>query len=202
MDVKIIISDHEYIVIDELLGGMANIDLLYIAGYPVKKSPKVIHKTINVKDLYKSKLTTQSMDGHEKERSSINQSLILISKFEEYNDKHIISYNDLLNAEYFYDGKKEKGYSPKGMSGGAIFYADKKEYSYSVSCYDIEKKEFKKQKEINLHFAGILIEHKHGKKLIGVNRDKIIFLLDKTILNKEYRNVLACFEYGKSLLIS
>lgn len=180
MDVKFIILDHEYIVIDERLGVNSNIDWLYIVGYPVKKSPKVIHKTKNVKDLYKSKLTTQSMDGHEKERSSINQSLILHSKFEEYNDKYIISYNDLLNIEYFYDGKKTKGYSPKGMSGGPIFYADKKEYSYSVSSYDKKKKKFQKKKEINLHFAGILIKYENEKKLIGVSKDKIISLLDET----------------------
>lgn len=69
----------------------------------------------------------------------------------------------------------------------------------------MKKKEFKKQKEINLHFAGILIKHQNEKMLIGVSRDKIISLLDKTILdilNKEYGNVLAYFEYGKSLLIS
>ena len=89
--------------------------------------------------------------------------------------------------------------------GEQYFYADKKEYSYSIGGYDNEKKEFKKQKEINLHFAGILIKHQNEKMLIGVSRDKIISLLDKTILdilNKEYGNVLAYFEYGKSLLIS
>ena len=86
----------------------------------MKKSPKVIHKTINVKDLYNSKLTTQSIDGHEKERSSINQSLILISKFEEYNDRHIISYNDLSNAEYFYDEEKKRIFSKRNEWGSNI----------------------------------------------------------------------------------
>lgn len=66
------------------------------------------------------------------------------------------------------------------MSGGPIFYADKKEYSYSVSSYDKKKKKFQKKKEINLHFAGILIKYENEKKLIGVSKDKIISLLDET----------------------
>lgn len=85
-------------------------------------------------ELFQEKYTRQSFDNYEKERSSLNQSLIARIPFSKFDGDYIQGEFNLKNIQYYYEGTKEKGYSLKGMSGGLLFYYSEKNI---VSLYSL-----------------------------------------------------------------
>ena len=98
-----IIRDHKYILLDDDNHDVVDFYEFFWVGFPIKKSLNEIRKGKNVMELFQEKYTRQSFDNYEKERSSLNQSLIARIPF---------------SIQYYYEEPKEKGYSLKGMSGG------------------------------------------------------------------------------------
>lgn len=78
---------------------------------------------------------------------------------------HILGYHSLKNVEYAKEGKKSKGYSFKGMSGGAL-------------C--LHKKQIEPIME-SLFFIGIGLEHRKNDQIMGLSRKAIIMKLDEII---------------------
>lgn len=85
-------------------------------------------------------------------------------KFDNQQD-HILGYHSLKNVEYAKEGKKSKGYSFKGMSGGAL-------------C--LHKKQIEPIME-SLFFIGIGLEHRKNDQIMGLSRKAIIMKLDEII---------------------
>lgn len=109
--------------------------------------------------------------------SSLNNGLITTAKSllagipfqEEFDNQkdYIVGYHSLENVEYAKEGKKTKGYSFRGMSGGAL-------------C--LHKKQIEPIME-SLFFIGIGLEHKRDNKIIGLSRKVIITKLEEIIRN-------------------
>ncbi|MBF0785887.1 hypothetical protein E4T80_10460 [Muribacter muris] len=102
------------------------------------------------------------------------QALTANIKFKKIEDNLIWGYEDLKNVHYARDDiVKEKGYSFKGMSGGAIFLYRK------PGSIDIKKIDNPIDFFDNMFlFLGIGIEHRNQKDVIGIHRDYIIEKLD------------------------
>lgn len=128
-------------------------------------------------ELFQEKYTRQSFDNYEKERSSLNQSLIARIPFSKFDGDYIQGEFNLKNIQYYYEGTKEKGYSLKGMSGGLLFYYSEKKYSLSLQ-FDSELEVFL-AKPVSFHFLGIGIEHKKELTILGITKQAIVKAFQK-----------------------
>lgn len=167
-----IIRDHKYILLDDDNHGVVDFSEFFWVGFPIKKSPNEIRKEKNVMSLFQEKYTRQSFDNYEKERSSLNQSLIACIPFSKFDGDYIQGEFNLKNIQYYYEGSKEKGYSLKGMSGGLLFYFSEKKYSLSIQ-FDSELEAFL-AKPVSFHFLGIGIEHKKELTILGITKQAIV----------------------------
>lgn len=133
-------------------------------GFPAKKA-----KNFNKKN--PDKMIQDSLNGN---LITTAKTLFSVIKFDEAfspdSDK-IVGFADLNNVEYVKEGKKDKGYLLKGMSGG-VLCLHKKE------IFPIEN---------FLLFIGIGLEHYYysDNKVVGLSRKKIINELDKLIAINE-----------------
>ncbi len=172
-----IIRDHKYILLDDDNHGVVDFYEFFWVGFPIKKSPNEIRKEKNVMELFQEKYTRQSFDNYEKERSSLNQSLIARIPFSKFDGDYIQGEFNLKNIQYYYEGTKEKGYSLKGMSGGLLFYYSEKKYSLSLQ-FDSELEVFL-AKPVSFHFLGIGIEHKKELTILGITKQAIVKAFQK-----------------------
>lgn len=175
--VTLCIRDHSYIMLEAKPSEqLKEVDNFFWAGFPQKKTEKTqINKDTDIQSLFTSYYKTQPHDGHQKLRSSLNQSLGALIKFNKYDGYYIKGLHDLKNVSYYYDGFKDKGYSFKGMSGGCFFNFDSDKFSGSLEYYDIYHNTPTFFINItNFNFLGIGIEHKKGKDIIGICKNAII----------------------------
>lgn len=191
--VNLCIRDHSYIMLEAKPSEqLKKVDNFFWAGFPQKKTEKTqINKNTNIQDLFRSYYKTQPHDRHQKLRSSLNQSLGALIKFNKYEGYYIKGLHDLKNVSYYYDGFKDKGYSFKGMSGGCFFNFDNDKFSSSLEYYDIcHNNPIFFINITNFNFLGIGIEHKKGKDIIGICKNAIIeeFMnIQDDIENKAYK---------------
>jgi len=90
----------------------------------------------------------------------------IISKIKSNNNIEITGKYDRKNVNLKYQGDVSTGPSPKGMSGGAIYYFSKNQV-------------LKGSLDNTFRFAGIGIEYKKDSTIIGVPSSKIIDLMEK-----------------------
>lgn len=127
-------------------------------GFPAKKAQD-FHKK-SVENLVLSSLNNGLI--------TTNKSLLAGIPFKNQMDlskEYIEGSFDLKNVEYDKEGKKTKGYSFQGMSGGALCLHKKELYPLEESFY----------------FIGMGIEHKKDNTILGVNRTAIISKLAEVI---------------------
>ena len=136
-------------------------------GFPAKKAKKQYHKTQSSKE-HIIKDVSFLDDGVAKWNNA--EYLIITSKIESHNNIEISGYFENKKIDYKYSGFKEKGYSLKGMSGGAFFFEPKDR----VIDSDLNKK---------FQFAGIGLEYQGEKLIKGASRVLIINLLKEYIEN-------------------
>jgi hypothetical protein len=87
-------------------------------GFPKKKAIEHYHKSKVKADAVPDQLV--NVDG-DIDMFVNAKYLVIGSKFHSRSETEIVGKFSLKNATYQIDGYKEKGYSPRGMSGGALF---------------------------------------------------------------------------------
>jgi hypothetical protein len=157
-----------YFDLDKDSGSLNVNKILNWIGFPAKKA-KGYHKTKSSAEYIKKHISGSDLDdGIPKLQNA--EYLWLKGKVVVNNDIKISASFDNTKVTYQYEGYKENGYSPKGMSGGALFFFKE---NNSNSVIDINKM-FK--------FAGIGLEY-NGKLIKGVSRNLMIKILDMYIEN-------------------
>lgn len=149
--------------------GQLNVNkILNWIGFPAKKA-KEYHRTKSSVEYIKKDISRSDLDDGVPKLENAEY-LWLKGKIVTNNDIQISASFENKKVTYQHEGYKENGYSPKGMSGGALFFF---KGNNSNSVIDINKM-FK--------FAGIGLEY-NGKLIKGVSRKLMIKILDMYIEN-------------------
>ncbi len=135
-------------------------------GFPKKKAVQSIHSSKASKEIIQGYLS----DGVEGLQKWSNANFLLLGvEFESETDKEVTGKHVNENVEYAHEGFKQKGYSLKGMSGGALFKGPKKIHAKDPSISDI------------FHFFGIGLEYKNGLIVKGASRRSVEGLLEELL---------------------
>lgn len=145
-------------------------DMFIWSGFPAKKT----------KDIGKENPKTLASQGINGNLMTFAKSLLAGIPFKEnytFNsmDEYFYGHSDLRNASYAKEGIKSKGYSYRGMSGGAFCLLNIKNFylvSEDNSCLTGNKL---------FYFIGIGIEHKKDNTVVGVGRKIILEKLEEII---------------------
>lgn len=134
-------------------------------GFPQKKAVQAIHKSKASPDKVKKHLSVASDGRHKWDNAKF---LIIGAAHESKSESVITGRFENVSVNYEYEGFKQQGYSPRGMSGGALFYGPKKFHSPPQSLEDL------------FLFAGIGLEY-DGTSIKGVPKERIICLIEEMI---------------------
>lgn len=142
--------------------GLFNENMFLWSGFPAKKAKNINKKAPKT-------LVDESMNG---DLIAIAKSLLAYIPFKEnytFNgiDEYFFGYSDLKNVSYAKEGFKSKGYSYKGMSGGAFCLLNKEKSSLIGN--DL------------FYFIGIGIEHRKDNTIVGIGRKIILEKLAEII---------------------
>lgn len=132
-------------------------------GFPQKKALKTIHPSKSTPDKIVGHLSIaddgQLMWNHA-------NFLIIGAEIEEESAQQIVGKFENKDVAYEYEGFKQQGYSPRGMSGGALFHGPRKLCPEPKGLEDM------------FLFAGIGLEY-DGSFIKGVPRDLILSLVEE-----------------------
>ncbi|WP_241075892.1 hypothetical protein [Achromobacter insuavis] len=142
-----------------------NTDSFGWIGFPQKKAIQVIHRSKASPDKIANHLSVAD-DGRLKWNHA--KFLIIEAKIDFISDLLISGKFENKDVNYEYEGFRQQGYSPRGMSGGALFHGPKKLGADPKSLDDI------------FLFAGIGLEY-DGSSIKGVPKDLIVSLIEKSI---------------------
>lgn len=134
-------------------------------GFPKKKAKQKYHRTKATTDHVVQDISTFE-DGRLK---WTNANYLLIGmEVANITEREISAHFDDKKVDYEKEGYKEKAYSLKGMSGGALFHVSKNINSDTPLLSDFFK------------FAGIGLEHYDSDKIIkGASANLVVNLIDK-----------------------
>ena len=127
-------------------------------GFPAAKS-----KHFNKKDP-ENEIINSLNNGLITTAKSLLAGIKFQEEFDEHKD-HIVGHHSLKDVEYLKEGRKHKGYSFKGMSGGAFCLHKRQPESIMESIF----------------FIGIGLEHKKNGQIIGLSKKTIITKLDEIV---------------------
>ena len=131
-------------------------------GFPISQSTtKSVHKSKSPEALKEKFVRTDESGNYFKSAKYFT----ITSKICTNNRLEITGYYCRNNAILKYKGEVSMATHPKGMSGGAIYFFQKNNV-------------LKDDLDLSFRFAGIGIEYKNNKLIIGVARGRIIELLD------------------------
>lgn len=134
-------------------------------GFPQKKAVQTIHKSKASPDKIINHLSVAS-DGRPVWSNA--KFLMIGAMLESKSESVIIGRFENVGVNYEYEGFKQQGYSPRGMSGGALFYGPKKFHSTPQSLEDL------------FLFAGIGLEYDRIS-IKGVPKERIISLIEEML---------------------
>lgn len=147
---------------DEVSSNFQN-EMFNWIGFPYKKATSSYHRT-KVEAGKISQDIVQLDDGTPFWKNA--KFLIMEAKFLGDDGIHITGYSPSKNVTYEIEGFKENAYSPKGMSGGALFQSPKKEFNLTQPLNEL------------FYFVGMGIEYENDK-IKGVSRNIILNLLEE-----------------------
>ncbi|WGS47650.1 hypothetical protein LFL97_37535 (plasmid) [Burkholderia sp. JSH-S8] len=133
-------------------------------GFPQKKALQTIHKSKATPEALSEHLSLMS-DGRYKWSNA--KFLIIGAMIESKSENLITGRFENQNVNYEYDGFKQHGYSPRGMSGGALFHGPKKLHSEPRNLRDL------------FLFAGIGLEY-NDTLIKGIPRELVTSLVEAT----------------------
>ncbi|MBI0679280.1 hypothetical protein HCH73_19845 [Citrobacter koseri] len=134
-------------------------------GFPKKKAIQVIHNSKATSEKIKEHLT-EGVEGLQK-WTNANFLLIGMKQVSE-TESEITGFHDNENVQYTHEGFKQKGYSLKGMSGGALFRGPIKIRTESPSLNDF------------FDFVGIGLEYENNL-VKGASKSSVLELIKKTL---------------------
>lgn len=136
-------------------------------GFPSSKTKaKTIHKTKSQETLIKEHIHSSQSGMFFKNAKYFT----ILSKLINKNKNFILGKYNRKNTNLKYQGDVSMAPHPKGMSGGAMYFFTKEQ-------------KLKETLDDTFRFAGIGLEYRDNKNIIGVSKDKIIELIDS--FNKE-----------------
>jgi hypothetical protein len=136
-------------------------------GFPLSKSKsKKIHNSKSEENLKEQYIHFTEDNIYFKNAKYFT----IVSRIESKTKNFIKGKYNRKNTKLKYQGDVQTAPSPRGMSGGAMYFFAKGE-------------KLKNTLDETFRFAGIGIEYKNDKTIVGVYRDKIIELID--LFNKE-----------------
>ncbi|MGJ3443081.1 hypothetical protein AAZU54_24175 [Pseudomonas sp. Je.1.5.c] len=135
-------------------------------GFPKKKAIQSIHSSKSSSEKIREYLS-EGVDGLKKwEHANF---LLLGVEFESESEREVVGKHVNENVEYEHEGFKQKGYSLKGMSGGAFFKGPKKIHSDQPRLGDVFK------------FFGIGLEYKNGILVKGASRHSVQEMINEML---------------------
>lgn len=142
-----------------------NTDAFGWIGFPQKKAVQTIHSSKASPDKVIRHLSLAS-DGRHKWSNA--KFLIVGAAVESKSERLITGKFENQSVNYEYEGLKQHGYSPRGMSGGALFHGPKKFHSTPQDLGDF------------FLFAGIGLEF-DGSSIKGAPKELIISLVEEML---------------------
>jgi hypothetical protein len=137
-------------------------------GFPLKKAQKKIHSSKAAPENVLRNLTSDSDGQPVWEHANF---LLIGATIDSKSGDKITGRHDNKNVEYRHEGFKAIGYSPKGMSGGALIQGPAKVTKEPEDAEDFWR------------FVGIGIEY-DGSLISGVTRERILELA-QSVLNDQ-----------------
>lgn len=135
-------------------------------GFPKKKAVQTIHNTRASKEKIQEYLT----DGVERLQKWTSAEFLLLGvELESISEREVTGVHVNRDVRYTHEGFKQRGYSLKGMSGGALFRGPKKIHENSPCLSDL------------FQFIGIGLEYKNDRLVKGASRNSVQELLEETL---------------------
>jgi hypothetical protein len=136
-------------------------------GFPNSKTKaKIIHKTKSKEILEKEHIHSDDSAKYFKNTKYFT----ILSRLINQNKNFIFGKYNRKDTNLKYQGDVSMAPHPRGMSGGAMYFFTK-------------ERKLKETLDDTFRFAGIGLEYKNNKSIIGISRNKIIELID--IFNRE-----------------
>lgn len=144
-------------------------------GFPVgQSSSNKVHRS-NTQETLKNKYVYIDESGSYFRNARY---LIIISKIITNNNIEITGRYEQKNAKLKYQGDVSTGPHPKGMSGGAMYFFTKNQT-------------LKSSLDETFRFAGVGIEYKKDKTIVGVPASKIVELIERFNKDNPLQFILA-----------